>query len=389
MKILCISHVKISDHEGDSTHIREMALHLQKQGNDLLLICQDGKQESYSLKVGRLPGLRIKYLTSFFLDVISIPYLFFYIKSFKPDIVYYRDVPAGGIIVRLLKIPSVAEANGIYPEEVKMERPLFFKITGSFLRIRERLLYFSATRIICVTEGIKKELVRNYGVQGEICRVISNGVNISLFKPLDKVACRKKVGIKHDCFYMGFVGSFKAWQGLDTLVEAMKILKRNGYHMIKCMLVGDGDWMHHIQDMVNRYELQKEVFFKGRILYKNVPTFINSFDICIAPFKKERNQKIGLSPLKFYEYLACAKPVIVSRVQGISEIIEQGKCGYLFEPNKVDSLVSMIIESYNERNRLPALGMNGRRFIEDRFSWERISSKVQEVLQEAVGKNNR
>lgn len=381
MKILCISHAKISGQEGDSTHTLEMALNLQKQGNDLLLICQDGKQVFYSLKIVRLPGLRIKYLTSLFLDLISIPSLFFYIKRFKPDIVYYRDVTTGGIISWLLKISSVAEANGIYPEEVKMERPHFFKIAGSFLRMRERLQYFSATRIICVTEGIKRELVKTYGVKREICRVIHNGVNTRLFKPSDKMACRKKLGIKGDYFNIGFVGSFKAWQGLETLIEAVKIVKDKGYESIKCFFIGDGYLVKGLKEMVNWHGLQKDIIFTGRVTYKDVPTFINSFDIC---YLCRIGLYFGFSPLKLYEYLACAKPVIASRVEGISEVIEDGNCGYLFDPDDVESLASMIIESYNERNRLPEFGNNGRRLIENRFSWEKVARKVQRVLKESI-----
>ena len=385
MKILYLSHVKISEQqEGDSIHFLEMALSLQRQGNNLLIICQGGKHISHLLPTKQIPGFKIRYLTSFFLDLVFIPYLLFYIQKFKPDTVYYRDVATGGIVSWLLKVPSVAEANGIYPDIAKIERPRFFKIAGTFLRIRERFQYFLATRIICVTEGIKKELVRNYGVNEEICTVIHNGVNVQLFRPLNKLTCRKKLGINLDYFCMGFVGSFKAWQGLDTLVEAMKILKKNGHNMIKCILVGDGDWMNLIKNMVNRYDLQEEVFFKGKIPYENIPSFINSFDICVAPFKEERNQKIGLSPLKLYEYLACAKPVIASRVEGVNEIIKSGNCGYLFEPDDVEGLALRIIGSYNERDKLPELGINGRRFIGDQFSWQKVADRVQNVLQEAI-----
>ena len=57
----------------------------------------------------------------------------------------------------------------------------------------------------------------------------------------------------------------------------------------------------------------------------------------------------------------------------------------MFNPDDVESLASRIIESDRERNRLPELGNNGRRFIENRFSWEKIASKVQRVLEEAAG----
>ena len=197
MRILYLSHVKMSDkQEGNSIHFLEMALNLQELGNDLLIICQGGKHISHLLPSKQILGFKIRYLTSLFLDLILIPYLLFYIQKFKPDTVYYRDVATVGIVSWLLKVPSVAEANGIYPDEVKREHPLFFKFAGSIYKLKERMIYVLATRIICVTEGIKRELVRNYGVNEEICRVIHNGVNINLFRPLSKAACRKRLGIK-------------------------------------------------------------------------------------------------------------------------------------------------------------------------------------------------
>jgi glycosyltransferase involved in cell wall biosynthesis len=226
-------------------------------------------------------------------------------------------------------------------------------------------------------------------VENEVCKVIHNGVNTRLFRPFDKKVCRKQLGIADDYFYIGFVGSFKAWQGLEPLIEAMKIVTIKGYDRIKCLFIGDGYLMNPLREMVSRYALNNEIIFKGRIAYKNIPGAINSFDICVAPFKKARNQKIGLSPLKLYEYLACAKPVIASRVAGVSEVIEKGNCGYLFDPDDVESLSSRIIESYQERDKLPELGKNGRRFIKDQFSWEKVAESVQSVLLEAIEQNQK
>jgi len=139
-----------------------------------------------------------------------------------------------------------------------------------------------------------------------------------------------------------------------------------------------------LKNMVTRYKLHGEIIFAGRIRYEQVSVLINAFDVCLAPFKRERNEKIGLSPLKLYEYLACARAVIVSRVQGVSEVIEKGNCGYLFEPDDARDLASKIITSYNEKSKLPELGMNGRIFVEKNYSWEKIAKRVETVLKEAI-----
>lgn len=244
--------------------------------------------------------------------------------------------------------------------------------------------YFLASRVICVTEGIKRELVKSYGVKNAICRVIPNGANTNLFRPMDKIACRRRLGLKEDHFYLGFVGSFRSWVGLDTLIEALSMIKDRGFEKIRCILVGNGGPIDNLKEIVKRHNLQKEVIFTGDIRYEEVVLFINSFDVCLAPFKRDRNLKIGLSPLKLYEYLACARAVIASRLQGISEVIGDGKCGYLFEPDVVEDLASRVIECYGERDKLIELGDNGRALVEKSFSWEKTARRVESVLREAL-----
>jgi glycosyltransferase involved in cell wall biosynthesis len=389
MRILYFSPINTDVQKGDSIHFLEIGENLQHFGNKLLVVCRGGKSKLRNLNFKYIPNIEIKYLTTLLVDLFSSLYLIFYLLVLKPDIVYYRGVTLGGIISRLFNVPSVAEANGIYPDEIKIGQPYFFKFVGCFLRLRERMNYFLANRIICVTEGIKRELVKNYGVKNVICKVIPNGANTTLFKPMDKIACRRKLGLKEDYFYLGFVGSFRSWVGLDTLIEAVSVIKEKGYERIRCILVGDESSMGHLKEGVNRHNLQEEIVFIGDISYEEVAVFVNSFDVCLAPFKRERNIKIGLSPLKLYEYLACARAVIASRLQGISEIISDGKCGYLFEPDDVEDLASRIIESYSERDKLNELGDNGRTLVEKRFSWEEIARRVESVLREALEVNSK
>lgn len=70
-------------------------------------------------------------------------------------------------------------------------------------------------------------------------------------------------------------------------------------------------------NLVNKLGVNAHISFLGLINHKDVPSVINSFDICIAYYTKDRD---GMnSPFKVYEYLACGKPVIVSNVRGLSD----------------------------------------------------------------------
>jgi glycosyltransferase involved in cell wall biosynthesis len=384
MKIIYISPIHISAPKGDSIHFLEIGENLGRFGHELLVICRGEKEKPCNLNVKYIPNLEVKYITTILTEFWLSLYLVFYVLVFKPDIIYCRAVTLGGIISRIFRIPSVTEANGIYPDEIKMERPRFFRFAGFLLKLRERTNYISTNRIICVTEGIKRELVKNYGVDGLECRVIPNGVNTGLFKPLKQMDQRRALGFEEGCFYVGFIGSFQPWQGLDILVDAIKVVKEREFNRIRCFLVGDGDVMDQVKGLISRYDLGEEIILKGRVDYKDVPLWINSFDICVAPFKKERNAAIGLSPLKIYEYMACGKPVIASRVEGVGEMISEGHCGYLFEPDSPEDLASAIVKSYEEKSRLNEMGRHGRMFVESRFSWETIGRRVEGVLREAL-----
>ena len=108
-------------------------------------------------------------------------------------------------------------------------------------------------------------------------------------------------------------------------------MKKQGYSDIKYLIVGDGGGLKKsLQTRVEKYNLKQEISFLGHIKHQDIVHYINAFDVAVAPFTGERNKLIGLSPLKLYEYLACGKPVIASRIEGVSEVVEEGGCGSIF-----------------------------------------------------------
>jgi glycosyltransferase involved in cell wall biosynthesis len=164
-------------------------------------------------------------------------------------------------------------------------------------------------------------------------------------------------------------------------------VKEQGYAQIKHILVGDGEQEPLLRQKVREYKLEQEIKFTGRVTYEQVVYYINACDIAIAPFTKERNSIIGVSPLKVYEYLACGRPVIASRLDGIKEVIEEGKCGYLFEPGDAEELAKRIIQSYQERDALQEMGLRGRRLVENKYSWRMTAKRIVKVLNEIIEKN--
>jgi len=270
------------------------------------------------------------------------------------------------------------ERNEILEDSLRMRG--FSEAIIKSMKLVERINLRLSNKVVCVTEGIKREIVQRYGVNHDKLMVIPNGANVELLRPMDKRECRREMGFAEDAFYVGFIGSFAPWHGLETLIDAAKQVKEQGYSEIKYLLVGDGELKASLERRVKHYGLEGEIQFLGWVAYEVIPYYINVLDVAVAPFTKERNDIIGLSPLKLYEYLACGCPVIASRVNGVKEVVEESQCGYLFEPGDIKGLARRIVQAYNERDELSAMGLKGRQLVLARYSWQSTASTLTEVL---------
>lgn len=388
MRIIYMSSEDMRKEGAGKTHFMEVGQNLVKLGNELLILLPGYRprdRKNYNLNVCYIPTFKKNVFSYLLYEIINFFYLTFYILKFRPDVIYLRQglfevFPP--ILAWLFRVPYVIEKNGIMEDEFRSRG--FSEIIIKILRLAEDINFRLSDRIICVTEGIKKEIVSRYKVNEGKLVVIPNGANVDLFRPLDKCECRRRLRLKEDTFYVGFVGSFAPWQGLNVLIEAAKKIKDQGYCQINFILVGDGEQKLVLERRVKEYNLEQEIKFIGRIAYKQVVYYINAFDVAVAAFTKERNEIIGLSPIKLFEYLACGRPVIASRVDGVKEIIEEGQCGYLFEAGNAEELAKRIIQSYQERETLQEMGLRGRKLVESKYTWRATAERIIKVLNEVV-----
>lgn len=392
MKIVYMANEDMRKKGAGKTHFMEVAWNLTKMGNELVILLPGYwplDKKDYEVRIYYVPTLP-KNIFSYLVYEILRPFVFlFLILKFKPNVVYARQdlfdvIPP--VLAKLFKIPYVIEKNGLVEADYQSrgKSGLVIKILMFAECFNARL----AKKIICVTEGIQREISSRYGISKNKFVVIPNGANTELFRIMDTKVCRRRLGLSEDSFYVGFVGSFAPWQGLTLLVEAAKVIKDTGYTRIKFLLVGDGEQEKKLRQKVLDYDLGDTVFFAGRVEYREVVFWINAFDVAVAPFSGVRNKTCGLSPIKLYEYLACGKPVIAADIEGVREIVEENECGYLFEAGDKLQLVDKILFCYRNRNMLNKVALHCRDVIREGYSWEQTARKVVQVLKDLLSESN-
>jgi glycosyltransferase involved in cell wall biosynthesis len=92
-----------------------------------------------------------------------------------------------------------------------------------------------------------------------------------------------------------------------------------------------------------------------------------------------RNQITGVSPIKVFEYMACGKPVIASRIGGL-EFIEEEGVGLLINPEDTLSLEQILYDLIKNPQKRKDMGNRGHEITRERFSWESRVTQIEEVF---------
>jgi glycosyltransferase involved in cell wall biosynthesis len=322
------------------------------------------------------------------------------------DVLYTRNPNFGflsGIFCKRRFRKMVYELNGIPADESKLFRTKneeakpskrleingmpFRNIYSSAIAklklfILKRALEFS-DKIIAVTPGIKANIENVCSIPGEKVVVISNGANTSLFKPLDKGNCRKELGLDPEFSYVCFVGNLAPWQGIEYLVKATPTILSN-FPECRFLIVGDGVMKNELLKLSRELGVDDRFIFTGVVSYDRVPMYINASDVCAAPFIFARNAKIGLSPLKLYEYMACGKPVVASNISGVSDLLEASEGGIPVIPENPHALADAILKLLENPDLRKKQGSKGLSYVTENYSWYSVAKQVDRVCKSGL-----
>jgi len=230
----------------------------------------------------------------------------------------------------------------------------------------ERELAVDCQRIISATEQGREELVRFYGATPDKVSVIPCGVNLDLFRNIDKESARRNLGLNGHRILL-FVGRIDPLKGIDRLLRALPAL--NGQKLKLLVIGGDEDSqpeVERLQRLSRNLRIQGSVAFAGIVDQRELPLYYSAADVCVMPSYYE---SFGLVAL---ESLACGTPIVATRVGCIEGVVRQGENGYMLEDNEpvrlaqgIDTLLS---ESVKSADSIRA-SVNG-------FSWSNVAEAM-------------
>lgn len=291
----------------------------------------------------------------------------------------YPNGLAASLAARRLGIKSVYEVRGLW-EITRLSRQEGWDETDQyrFMAKMEAEACNHADAVITITEALKDLMVAR-GVDPAKITVAPNCVHTDLFAPLDKdLQLAQELGINDDDIVIGYIGSIVNYEGLDDLLDALALLLKDGVTNFKFLLVGDGAVLDELKQQVISLGLQERVIITGRIPHEEVQRYYSLVDITPFP-RKPYLVCETVSPLKPFEAMASQKAVLVSSCAALTEIIQDGYNGLVFEKGNVVSFKDQLKKLIVDGALRAKLSINGREWVIKERDWQTSSLKISRV----------
>jgi glycosyltransferase involved in cell wall biosynthesis len=286
------------------------------------------------------------------------------------DIVVAAHVLAGTAVIHAAKkynVPVIFDLKDWFPDSAaayfknriiqNIVRKSVWKITRKNLK--------ECDRIITVSPSLVEKL-KGFGFSSDL---ITNGVDINIFQPMDGRKTRKDLGIGDEDFVIGFCGSVERWYAIDEMIRALPVLIR--YRSDTKMLVVGGSLFTDYQITLTRLAkdlgVSDQVIFTGTKPYNELPRYIAVMDACTIPLSPPQWSDIAL-PNKFFEYSACGKPIVMRPIPDVEQIGGPN----LFVYRTQEEFITQI--QYLMLNR-PSFSINL-----EKYSWKEKSRQFEEIF---------
>jgi glycosyltransferase involved in cell wall biosynthesis len=273
-------------------------------------------------------------------------YLRALVSEIAPDIVHAHYAISYGLIGTLLFFEPYV--TSVWGNDV-------FRFPKEFWGFRVCLQWvLSRSRVIFSTSHIMKRETQRY--TNRPIEVIPFGVDVDVFKPA--------LGSQSDGLVIGIIKSLEKKYGIAYLIRAFSLLKtRHPDVLLKLVIAGAGSEESMLKQLVMELELGDSVEFLGMLPPDRVLSCHQSIDIFVCP-SIEDSESFGVSVV---EASACGKPVVVSNVGGLVEVVVPDKTGLVVPPQDVEALCSALSRLVLDAGLRKSFGYAGRQRVESLF----------------------
>ncbi len=308
----------------------------------------------------------------------------------RPDVIIVESPPlfdaiAGRLLAWWMRRPYVFTVADMWPEAAVQMGMLRNKAAIWLAERLEWSSYRAAAAVWTVTEGLRGRLIQR-GLASARVFTVSNGVDCRLFRPLPRSEARAALGWD-DRFTILFAGTIGLAPGLTTVLDAAE--KMRDQSDARFVLLGDGTAKDELRAEAARRDL-RNVDFLDPLSHRQLPIAIAAADVCFAGLRPLPLFQATV-PVKCYEAMACARPILLSAADGLAQqiIVREAQAGIALPPGDPSALVAGIRHLQSHPDLAEKFGQRGRAFVEARFDRHTLTAQLEGRLMAVLSATSR
>lgn len=326
-------------------HLKEFTDTLDKLGNECKLVIDSDVYDGF-------PSRRI---SNWFQTKKKFNEL---VTDFGPDAVLIDRQRHFGIAALKAKLPLFVHLRGDYWSEMKWARETLYSSFPRRIVLKQwgnmgKECFDKSSLIIPICKYLE-DIVKMHYPQKNIS-LMYQGITASRWYPVDGMK------LKHPC--VGLLQGAVIWGKTQEMIILTSVLE--AMPNVTFYWVGDGPYRDKVLQVLSKY---KNFQWLGALEYpERVREYLSEIDIYALV------SGMDMSPLTLQEAQLMRKPVVATRVGGIPEIMMENKTGFLVEKGDAEGWIDTLSLLINDQKLARQMGEAGRKFVEDKFNWEKIT----------------
>jgi len=366
----------ICPNEGEQSEIEKIG--------DVLVVRTDDKLGKWCGYLDRLINYLLFCLRSF-LKVVKLnrekEYTFFHIHT-PPDFLILIVLP----LKLIYGSKIILDLHDMLPESVDSNLNIKGKRIIVYLaKVIEKFAVLFSDAVICTNSYDKQIVSSRNQINPDKIFTVMNTPNIKQFQI--EPSKKEDFGL-NDKFIILFEGTIWKRRGIQTIIDAVELLKDK--IPVYFLIVGDGPDKEYLQRIVIEKSLDKFVKFTGWVDLTTLSRYLSVSDVCVIPFLKTKVNDRGV-PNKLFEYTVHEKPIIASRLKGMSMTFSDEEILF-FEAGNTRDFANKILKLYENPESAKKMVLRAKERYLREYTWKAMENELyrcyeslQEYKKENVG----
>jgi len=303
-----------------------------------------------------------------------------FILENKIEALHIHDIRIAETVFNVNKefnLPTVLDLHDNMPEVMKLY-PHLQKFPGKYIispknwKIKEEEFIYKATNVITVSNEFIEEVITRTKIDSDKIKLVPNTIRESFYKEakIDQSILNKYKGKK----VILYLGDTHVRRGLQTAIQGVVELASE-FPTIKLVIVGRNSTDHILKKQVHDLNAEKYVDFEGWQDVVLFPSYIAASTVCISPLHRNIQHDVAYAN-KIFQYMSMEKPLLISDATAQKRLIQKVGSGLVHLDRNVEDFKLKLRQLMEGEDLRESMGANGKKFIENEFTWEQTSKKL-------------